>query len=456
MTIAIYVLDKNDVEAAALALGGERLKNWVTLRNLHKKESAHIPCMDDDGNMAFVLKTVDDVQDMYAIAGIARTIAPLEYHIDYSYHSEADSISDDTKKLHQLGWLLAQYDFKDYISSSDNTEFPKLKLDDAYKKDLEIARDATFKVRDLVNMPPCYLYPETLVQKVAELGKAHNAKVNIIKGDALQKDYPLVYTVGKASDFKPHYAQLSWGDADHPKVTLVGKGVCFDSGGLDIKSSSNMALMKKDMGGAAAVIGLAHMIMSHKLPVQLRLLVPAVENSVSGNAFRTSDVITARNGTTVEIGNTDAEGRLILSDALTDACEQEPELIIDCATLTGAARVALGTEMPACFANNRAEAAKLIALSNEMQDMLWELPLHKPYKRMLKSSIADINHTSSGGYGGAITAALYLQTFVTTKCDWFHIDMMAWNVSGKPGRPKGGEAMGVRALFAYLQQRYTA
>ena len=455
MTIPIYLLDKNDVETAALTIGGQRLKNWVTLRNLHQKTSAHIPCMDDDGSVAYVLKTVDDIHDMYAVANIAKTIAPLTYHLDYSYHYEADNISQETKTLHQLGWMLAQYDFDDYLSTKNTKDYPTLVCDDAITQELNIARDATFKVRNLVNMPPCYLYPETLAQQVSDLGDAHGATVTIIHGDELEKHYPLVYAVGKASDFKPHYAQLQWGDASHPKVTLVGKGVCFDSGGLDLKSSKGMAIMKKDMGGAAAVIGLAHMVMAHQLPVQLRLLIPAVENSVNGNAFRTSDVITARNGTTVEIGNTDAEGRLILSDALTDACEHEPELIIDCATLTGAARVALGTEMPACFANNRVEAAKLLALSEKTQDMMWELPLHAPYKRMLKSSIADINHTASGGYGGAITAALYLQTFVTAPCDWFHIDMMAWNVNSKPGRPKGGEAMGVRALFAYLQQRYT-
>jgi leucyl aminopeptidase len=455
MSIALYILDKEDVLTSAEKIGGERLKNWVTVRSLHKKDSGHLVCPDEQGHIAYVLKTVSDVQDMYAIANVAKTLPQGKYHVDYSHHKKANMLTEEIKTMHQLGWMLGQYDYDAYFSKPKTRAYPELVISKEALDTVTIARDAIFKVRDLINMPPCDMYPETLVNEVKTLGDAHGATVNIIKGEALKKGYPMVYAVGKASDFKPHYAQLAWGNPKHPKVTLVGKGVCFDTGGLDIKAAANMKLMKKDMGGAAAVLGLAHMVMAHNMPISLRVLIPAVENSISGNAFRTSDVLKARNGTTVEIGNTDAEGRLILSDALTDACEQSPELIIDCATLTGAARVALGTDLPACFANNRIEATKLLAIAGKTQDALWELPLHKPYASMLKSSIADINHTASGGYGGAITAALYLQTFITVPCDWFHIDMMAWNLTGKAGRPKGGEAMGIRALFAYLQQRYT-
>lgn len=247
---------------------------------------------------------------------------------------------------------------------------------------------------------------------------------------------------------------MTWGNPRAPKVTLIGKGVCFDTGGLDLKPSGAMLNMKKDMGGAGNVLGLAHSIMATKLNIRLRVLIPAVENSVSGDAFRPLDVIKTRKGITVEIGNTDAEGRLVLCDAIALAVEENPDLIIDCATLTGAARVALGPSLPALFCNNDALAADILRGGLETDDQFWRLPLHQPYKSMLKGEVADLNNVSSGGFAGAITAALYLQTFIEDTVPWAHIDMMAWNPAGRPGRPKGGEAQGLRALLSMLQKRY--
>ena len=260
--------------------------------------------------------------------------------------------------------------------------------------------------------------------------------------------------VGRAATREPRLIDLRWGAPDAPKVTLVGKGVCFDSGGLDLKPASGMLRMKKDMGGAASVLALAHMIMATGLPVRLRVLIPAVENAVSGNAMRPLDIVKTRKGLTVEVGNTDAEGRLILCDALAEADTESPEILLDCATLTGAARVALGTDLPALFCNDDGLAADIIGAGEQTGDQMWRLPLHQPYKKLLKSDAADLNNVSEGGFGGAITAALYLEHFVSATTPWAHLDMMAWNNSSQPGRPKGGEAQAMRAMFAMLRRRY--
>jgi leucyl aminopeptidase len=312
--------------------------------------------------------------------------------------------------------------------------------------------EATALARDLINTPASDMGPAELVQAVRDAGRAHDAKVNVIEGDALlRRNFPTIHAVGRASARAPRLADLRWG-ARGPRVTLVGKGVCFDSGGLDLKSSSNMKLMKKDMGGAAQVLGLATMVMDAKLPVRLRVLIPAVENSVSGNAMRPLDVITTRKGLTVEVGNTDAEGRLILCDALAEADRDKPDLIVDCATLTGSARVALGTELPALFSSDDGLAARLLEIGLREQDPLWRLPLHGPYRSQLDSKIADLNNVSESSYGGAITAALFLQSFVSKDTPWMHIDMMGWNLRARPGRPVGGEVMGMRALYALIEE----
>lgn len=290
------------------------------------------------------------------------------------------------------------------------------------------------------------------------MAKAHHANVHVVSGDALEQGYPMVHAVGRAAarSHAPRLIELEWGDPAHPRLALVGKGVCFDSGGLDIKPSSGMALMKKDMGGAAHALALAGLVMGAGLPVRLHLLIPAVENAISGNAFRPGDVLRSRSGLSVEITNTDAEGRLVLGDALVRACETKPELLLDFATLTGAARVALGPDLPAMFARTDETAAGLIAAGLDRDDPCWRLPLHDGYREMLKSDVADLQNSPSGGFAGATVAALFLDRFVAEGVDWAHFDTFAWRPAGKPGRPKGGEALGLRAAWGLILARFGA
>ena len=308
--------------------------------------------------------------------------------------------------------------------------------------------------RDLITTPSSDMGPAELAAAVQTLGKTHKAKVSVIVGDdLLKKNYPMVHAVGRASSRAPRLIDLTWGKASDPKVTLVGKGVCFDTGGLDLKPASGMLNMKKDMGGAATMLAVAGMIMGTGLAVRLRLLIPAVENSVSGNAFRPLDVVPTRKGISVEIGNTDAEGRLILCDALHEGASEKPTVMIDCATLTGAARVALGTDLPALFCNDDTLADQLIASGKQVAEPVWRMPLFKGYRRLLDSKVADINNAPGVAFGGAITAALYLQEFVPDDVPWAHFDMMAWNNTAKPGRPEGGEAQAARAIFTAIEYR---
>jgi leucyl aminopeptidase len=314
--------------------------------------------------------------------------------------------------------------------------------------------EAISMARDLITTPSSDMGPAELAGAAQDLAKAHKARIKVIVGDDLLKqNYPMVHAVGRASSRAPRLIDLSWGKESDPKVTLVGKGVCFDTGGLDLKPSTGMLMMKKDMGGAATVMAVAAMVMSAKLPVRLRLLVPAVENSVSGNAFRPMDVVPTRKGITVEIGNTDAEGRLILCDALHEGASEKPTMMVDCATLTGAARVALGTDLPALFCNDDALADDLLDAGRAVTDPMWRLPLFAGYRRLLDSKVADINNAPGVAFGGAITAALYLKEFVPDDVPWAHFDMMAWNNSSRPGRPEGGEAQVARAIFAAIEKR---
>ena len=314
--------------------------------------------------------------------------------------------------------------------------------------------EAISMARDLITTPSADMGPADLAAAAQALARQHKAKISVIVGDdLLKKNYPMVHAVGRASARAPRLIDLTWGKESDPKVTLVGKGVCFDTGGLDLKPSTGMLNMKKDMGGAATMMAVAAMVMACKLPVRLRLLVPAVENSVSGNAFRPLDVVPTRKGITVEIGNTDAEGRLILCDALHEGAAEKPTMMVDCATLTGAARVALGTDLPALFCNDDTLADQLLAAGKDVTDPMWRMPLFRGYRRLLDSKVADINNVSAGGFGGAITAALYLQEFVPDDVPWAHFDMMAWNNSSRPGRPEGGEAQAARAIFATIEKR---
>jgi len=323
------------------------------------------------------------------------------------------------------------------------------------RAEIERTAEAVTLTRDLVNTPANDLGPAEIEATARALAARFGADITVTTGDdLLAANFPLIHAVGRASARAPRLIDLSWGDPDAPKVTLVGKGVAFDTGGLDIKPPSGMLLMKKDMGGAAHVIGLAQMIMARGLKLRLRVIIPAVENAIDGTAFRPGDIFPSRKGLSVEIGNTDAEGRLILADALTLADEEAPELLIDLATLTGAARVALGPQLPPAYTDDETLAADLARCAALEADPLWRLPLWKPYASMLDSPIADLNNAPGGGFAGSITAALFLERFVERAASWLHIDIYAWNPSSRPGRPEGGEAQTIRALDALLTERY--
>jgi leucyl aminopeptidase len=356
-----------------------------------------------------------------------------------------------------LGWVTGQYSFDRYRADPSD-EGPRILLTTAVKR-IEPALNeaaAVALVRDLVNTPAEDMGPAQLEHEAQAIAKAHGAELKITNGDALERAFPMVHGVGRAASrhHAPRMIELHWGDPKHPKIALVGKGVCFDSGGLDIKPSSGMLLMKKDMGGAAHALALAQLVMQNRLKVRLHLLIPAVENAISGNAFRPGDVLRSRAGISVEIGNTDAEGRLVLGDALTRAGEEAPELVIDFATLTGAARVALGPDLPALMARRDETAAELIAAGLEADDPCWRLPLHEGYREYLKSDIADINNSHTNGFAGASVAGLFLDRFVPEGTDWAHFDTFAWRPAAKPGRPKGGDALGLRAAWGMLKAKY--
>ena len=356
-----------------------------------------------------------------------------------------------------FGWVSGQYRFDRY-RAEPNEEGPRILLTKEVKAIDPVLAEAaaTNLVRDLVNTPAEDMGPAQLEHEAALIAKAYKAELKITSGDALERGFPMVHGVGRAASrhHAPRMIELHWGNPKHPKIAIVGKGVCFDSGGLDIKPSSGMLLMKKDMGGGAHALALAQLIMQHHLKVRLHVLVPAVENAISGNAFRPGDVLRSRAGISVEIGNTDAEGRLVLGDALTRAGEEEPELIVDFATLTGAARVALGPDLPALMTRRDETANDLIAAGLACDDPVWRLPLPESYREYLKSDIADLNNSASNGYAGASVAGLFLDRFVPEGVDWAHFDTFAWRPAAKPGRPKGGEALGLRAAWGMLSARY--
>ena len=356
-----------------------------------------------------------------------------------------------------LGWLLGQYKFDRYKEKKEPKGPRILLTDDPARIDETILiAESTFLVRDLVNTPAGDLGPEELEIAALAVADSCGAKANVVRDHALKEGYPMVAAVGAAAspERAPRLIELRWGDQRHPKLALVGKGVCFDSGGLDIKPSSGMRLMKKDMGGAAHVLGLARLIMKANLPVRLHVLIPAVENAISGAAFRPGDILKSRKGLTVEVGNTDAEGRLILGDALTRAAEDGPDLILDFATLTGAARVALGPDLPALFANDDPLADNLLDAGSRVADPVWRMPLWKHYEEMLASDIADVGNISDAPMAGSVTAALFLQKFLPVGLAWAHFDTFAWRSSNRPGRPKGGDAIGMRAAWEMLRGRY--
>ncbi|WP_454883835.1 leucyl aminopeptidase family protein [Sphingomonas oryzagri] len=357
-----------------------------------------------------------------------------------------------------LGWLLAQHRFDRYKKGDQSQPRVLLTNEPARIDEVIALARAVAMVRDLVDTPANDMGPAELQGAIEDVANRHGASTRTSRGDGLEQGFPMIAAVGRAAvpARAPRLVELEWGDASHPRIAIVGKGVCFDSGGLDIKPASGMRLMKKDMGGAAHALALADLIMASKLPVRLHLLIPAVENAIAGDAVRPGDILSSRSGLTVEIANTDAEGRLILGDALTLASESKPEMVIDFATLTGAARVALGPELPALMANDEALCAELLAAGEEAGDPLWRLPLWAGYREMLKSDIADLNNAPEGGFAGTITAGLFLEKFVPEGQSWAHLDTFAWNPSARPGRPKGGEALGLRAAWTMLRKRYAS
>jgi leucyl aminopeptidase len=359
-------------------------------------------------------------------------------------------------RLAALAFALGSYRFARYREAKD--EAARLVLPAGVDgKDLTRIADGVALARDLINTPANDMGPSDLEAAARALAKKHRAKFHSIVGDdLLARNFPLIHAVGRAADSRraPRLIELRWGKAGHPKVTLVGKGVCFDTGGLDLKADNAMLLMKKDMGGAAAVLALAHMIMDRGLKVSLRVLIPAVENAVAGGAFRPLDIYRSRKGLTVEIGNTDAEGRLILADALALADEEAPELLIDIGTLTGAARVALGPELPPYYTDDEALAGEMARCAVSENDPLWRLPLWPRYDSMLDSKTADVSNVATGGMAGSIVCALFLKRFVSAAKSWLHFDIYAWTLAAKPARPEGGECQAARALYALLTQRY--
>lgn len=403
------------------------------------------------GGLGQVLPTPEGVfvgagqsNDPFALGAAASFLGEGQFYL-------ATPMEGEALYLATLAWAFSAYRFSRYRTTAP---VPTLLVDpekiDAARLDREA--EASSMVRDMVNTPAEEMGPDDVETAVRNIGKSFNAEVSVMTGEALEEGFPLIHAVGRAADKAPRLIDVKWGDPAHPAITLVGKGVCFDSGGLNIKGTAGMALMKKDMGGAANALGLARMIMEAGVPCRLRLLIPAVENAISGNAFRPGDVFRSRKGLTVEISNTDAEGRLILSDALTLAAEAKPDHIISLATLTGAARVALGPDLPPVYSTDAAFRERIVQRSHELADPLWPMPFWDRYDDYLDSSVADVNHAASTSFAGSITAALFLRRFVPTEIPYTHLDLFAWSPKARPGHPQGGEAMGIRSLFDVLAE----
>ncbi len=422
--------------------------NWAKAQDFSGQRGRLLALPDADGSVGLWLFGVGGAEGRSPfLAGQAAAVLP-----EGTYTLEGE-IGDPT--LAAIGFRLGAYRFDRY---RDARPVPALILPEATDgAEVERQVEAATLARDLINTPANDLGPDALEQAAHDFARRNGMDVRVIAGDELlSANFPMIHAVGRASVQAPRLIDLNWGDADHPKVTLVGKGVTFDTGGLDIKSAAGMLMMKKDMGGAANVLGLAHAIVSAELPVRLRVLLPVVENAIAGASFRPGDVLRSRAGLTVEIGNTDAEGRLILADALALADEEAPDLLIDMATLTGAARVALGPDLPPVYSTDSDLAAKLAALGSAVEDPLWPMPLWANYDSQLNSKIADINNTGSGGYAGSVTAGLFLKRFVKKAKAWLHLDIFGWAPEARPGRPVGATDQGIRALYMLIKDRYSA
>ncbi|HZU64145.1 MAG TPA: leucyl aminopeptidase family protein [Novosphingobium sp.] len=449
--IAIHLVDKAGLEGwLAKRSAGQRAQ--AAAQKFRAEPFSHAILAEGEGWL--VVAGVADAARLssWCLGRLAEVLPAGTYRL-HPAHAEADIAPA------LIGWALGQYRFARYRKDNGTPpEGPRLLLTKAAKAIAPALAEAAAVnlVRDLVNTPAEDMGPADLEHEVERLARASRARLHVTRGEGLEQEFPCVHGVGRAASrhAAPRMIELEWGDPAHPRVAIVGKGVCFDTGGLDIKPSSAMLLMKKDMGGAAHALALARLVIEAGLKIHLHLLIPAVENAVAGNAFRPGDVLRSRAGLSVEIGNTDAEGRLILADALAKAGEEKPVLILDFATLTGAARVALGPDLPALMARQDATADALVAAGAETGDPVWRLPLYEGYRDYLKSDVADLNNSPASGFAGAIAAGLFLDRFVPEGVDWAHFDTFAWRPAGKPGRPKGGDALGLRAAWALLRQRF--
>lgn len=444
-SLPVHLVTKESFPSASI---DDATRAWAEANGFTGQEGKLLVVPGANGAIAGALFGVPADQDGFAPLATGALARALP---DGDWHFASSPASPD---LAALGVLLGSYAFTRYRK----TDSRSVRFAVPAGVDVEATRrrgEAAFLVRDLINTPTSDMGPDALEAACRSVAAAHGANVKVVTGDELlTQNFPMIHAVGRASAQAPRLIDITWGSESAPKVTLVGKGVCFDTGGLDIKPASGMLLMKKDMGGAANVLGLASMIMGAKLNIRLRVLIPAVENSIAGNAFRPGDVLSSRKGLTVEIGNTDAEGRLVLADALALADEEKPDVLIDMATLTGAARVALGPDLPPFFTNDETLAAGLAAAASSTADPLWRMPLWPDYDKKLASKVADLNNVTTDGFAGAVTAALFLQRFVDKATSWVHLDVFGWSPTDRPHCPTGGEAQGIRALEHLLAQRY--
>ncbi len=446
--VPLHAVRASELKALAARLP-KRQAAWLKAAGFSAKEGELLLLPGTDARLAGAVLGLGRGHDPLALAQFSESLPEGTYRLGHVPQEFAGARA-------ALAWILGTYSFSVARREKRKTARARLVLPQgADGGDITRIAEGVFLARDLVNMPSNDMGPEELAAAARGVARHHGAKISVIAGDALiGANYPLIHAVGRGSDRAPRLIDLRWGSPSARKLTLVGKGVCFDSGGLDLKPSSGMLTMKKDMGGAACVLGLAHMIMDAKLDVRLRVLIPAVENSVSGRAYRPGDVFRSRKGLTVEIGNTDAEGRLVLADALAEADSEKPDLLIDLATLTGAARAATGMELPPFFTDDESLAGDLMRAGTLVHDPLWRLPLWRGYESAIRSPIADLNNNPNYNLAGAITAALFLNRFVEQAKSWLHVDIPAWTDRPKPGRRAGAEANGVRALYAMIGSRF--
>ena len=448
-SIPVYFADPDTLETLSPELPALSA-NWIVANGFEAGAGEICLVPDADGNLATVLFGLgypNSAKRTPFLPGLLPGLLPSG-----TYHF---ANAPDDGPLAALAFGLGSYAYSKYKSDPGKTGVALVVNSELDCDEIICLAEGVTLARDLINTPSNDMGPQELADVAQELAKVHGGTTKIILGDELlEQNFPMIHAVGRASTRAPRLIDMHWGDENAPKITLVGKGVCFDTGGLDIKPAAGMLIMKKDMGGAANVLGLASMIMSAGLNIRLRVLVPSVENSISGNAFRPGDILESRKGISVEIGNTDAEGRLVLADALTLAGEETPELVIDMATLTGAARVALGPDLSPAYSDDTELMGEILAASDDTFDPIWHMPLWRGYEEDLSSGIADINHISSGGFAGSVTAALFLKRFAEGAKSWVHFDIYGWTPKPKPARPVGGEGQAIRALFEVLKRRY--